>query len=143
MSWWTRGGEPGPGYTSDKLDVVVSGRTISGTYVRARFDQSYDPPFKPEEFTGDVPDDLWHALSAAIDGEQIFARHLPAEDKADLADALKDTIEVVVDGQVTTKTMYDLAERDLPHTRAQVKTVAAYLLAHGRHRLLKQPSDKR
>lgn len=138
MSWWTRGGEPGPGYSSDKLELAVAGETVTGTYIRARFDASNDPPFKAEQFTGDVPPAAWDKLRAALDDERVFGRHFPSEDQADLADALKDTVELSTAGQTRTKSFYGLPDADLARSRAVVKDIAAYLAKHGRHSVRKQ-----
>jgi hypothetical protein len=135
LSWWTRGGDPGPSYTSDKLDIAITDNVVSATYIRARFDAAYAPPFRSEEFAGNLPSTEWQSLFAAIDGDQMFDKHIPAEDRSDLADALKDTVEVVAKTGKRTKTFYELSDDEFVASRAARNNIANFLVKHGRHRL--------
>src|SRR5580658_10415146 len=45
LALWQHGGGPGQGFTSDQLVLEHRGdRTVTGTFVRTRFDLAYEPP---------------------------------------------------------------------------------------------------
>ncbi len=125
--WWTRGGEPGPGYTSDHLTITFEERRIAGAYIRARFDQTRDPPFKALQYDGDLPPAARAELMTLLVKETPFDRHMPSEDRDDLADAIKDTIQVVLAGRQFEKTLYQSNAAELAGLKAFRSKIARML----------------
>ncbi|MBR0773396.1 hypothetical protein JQ543_12520 [Bradyrhizobium diazoefficiens] len=133
FSWWSRGGEPGPGYTSDKLDVQIekNGAGAHGTYIRARFDNSYEPPFLSEQYTSTVPEPLVRDLLAALERDKTYSLHFASEDRSNLADAIKDTIRLTVGEQSQEKTLYASESSELAASKAARNTIVRYLYENG------------
>lgn len=131
FSWWDRGGEPGPGYTSDKLECNVQNGSARGTYIRARFNQDYDPPFLSEQFTSTLPENLCRALLDALNRESAFSKHFASEDQSNLADAIKSTIQLSIGGHVDEKTLYNSTPSELAESKNARNVVVKYLFDKG------------
>lgn len=75
IDYWDRGGPPGQGYESD----LLTARPEATTLRRARFDATYAPPFRVEEYTESGDDDLRRALlvSALAAFEKTYSEETP------------------------------------------------------------------
>lgn len=80
LALWQHGGGPGPGFTSDQLVLTLNpDRTAHATFTRARFDQSYEPPFLAEKFTSTVTRERAEELLRRALGGPLFEREHAAE----------------------------------------------------------------
>lgn len=131
FSWWERGGEPGPGYTSDELECSIQNGKARGTYTRARFNQEYDPPFLSEQFSSTVPENLCRGLLDALARENLFSKHFSSEDQSNLADAIKTTIHLSVGGRVEEKTLYNAGPSELAASKDARNLIVKYLFERG------------
>jgi hypothetical protein len=138
LGWWSRGGEPGPGYTSDKLDLQLQGNHARGTYIKARFDREYDPPFLSEQFAYTVPERLWRDLFEALEREKAFATHFVSEDRSNIADIIKDTIALTAGQRSQEKTFYGSEKTELPASKAARNAIAQYLHDRGERTIRSQ-----
>lgn len=138
FSWWARGGEPGPGYTSDKIEIRAAENAIHGSYIRARFNDDYEPPFLSEEFSALIPQSLWQRLRSALSQDNPFGIHLPSEDRGNVADILKETISLSIGGHVTEKTVFGSGPEELPSLKSARNEVAQYLVDNGTRRIRSQ-----
>lgn len=138
FSWWARGGEPGPGYTSDKLDLEINGQSIVGTYIRARFDANFDPPFLSEQFTSQVPEQLYRDLVEALENDRAFSSHFVSEDRSNLADAIKDTIRLTIGERSDEKTLYESDKSELAASKAARNAIVKYLYDRGKKTIRNQ-----
>jgi len=138
FSWWSRGGEPGPGYTSDKLDFQIEKNRAHGTYIRARFDTNYDPPFLSEQFTFSIPEQLCRDLLDALKRDKAFSSHFASEDRSNLADAIKDTINLTVGEQSEEKTLYGSETSELAASKAARNAIVTYLFHNGKKTIRNQ-----
>jgi hypothetical protein len=134
FSWWRHGGEPGPDWLSDKVDIAVAGGQVTGTYTRAR--NAPRPPFQTtaDEFTGTLPAPLAEQLLRSIFTTQIFERSLPSEARANLADAIKQEFELRVGSTHLSKTLHEPAPEELGDLGPACDAVAAHLRDTGTHR---------
>jgi hypothetical protein len=142
FSWWSRGGEPGPGYTSDKLDVQIEKNRAHGTYIRARFDPSYDPPFLSEQFTAWIPEQLSRDLLEALERDKAYSSHFASEDRSNLADAIKDTISLKVGERSQEKTLYASEISELAASKAARNAIVRYLYENGEKTIRSQKSKR-
>jgi hypothetical protein len=138
LSWWSRGGEPGPGYTSDKLDIHIENNHAIGTYIRARFNTNYNPPFLSEQFTSSIPEQFFRDLLTALEREKIYDQHFASEDRSKLADAIKDTISLSVAGRSQQKTLYASEKSELATSKAVRDRIAKYLYDNGKKTIRSQ-----
>jgi len=136
--WWARGGEPGPGYTSDKLDIEINDQRIVGTYIRARFDANYDPPFLSEQFTSQIPKQLYRDLVEALENDQVFRSHFASEDQSNIADAIKDTIRLTIGERSDEKTLYESDKSELAASKAARNAIVRYLYDRGKKTIRNQ-----
>src|ERR1700733_10646943 len=91
LALWQHGGGPGQGFTSDQLELELHGdRSVTGTFVRTRFDLTYEPPFLAERFTGAVPRKDAEALLALALGGPLFEREHAAERDPNVGDVMKE-----------------------------------------------------
>jgi hypothetical protein len=91
LALWQHGGGPGQGFTSDQLELELHGdRSVTGTFVRTRFDLAYEPPFLAERFTGAVPRKDAEALLALALGGPLFEREHAAERDPRIGDVMKE-----------------------------------------------------
>jgi hypothetical protein len=139
--WWTRGGEPGPGYTSDKLELrIAQAGPAEGSYVRARFNKSYDPPFLSEEYSIYVPRELWLKLVQAIGEEDLFDTKLPSEGRSDIADAIKETIRIEIGKRSYEKTLYLSEPNELIRSKEALNQIVRFLVERGSHKIRNRQS---
>ena len=131
FSWWWRGGEPGPGYTSDKLDFEIQKNHADGTYIRARFDAAYEPPFLSEQFNAPLPEKLFRELLDSMNREKLFGSHFGSEDRFNVADAIKDTVSLTVGSASQEKTLYNSDASELRASKKARDAIAKYLVDHG------------
>jgi hypothetical protein len=134
LSWWVRGGEPGPGYTSDKLDVTLRHGSADGVYIRARWDPEYQGGFRSEAFSAALGGGEWRELLAALASGRLFGAHFASEDRADLADAVKETIELRAAGRLAAKTLYGSDKAELRPAKDQRNRLARLLTETGERR---------
>lgn len=132
VDWWTRGGEPGPGYTSDKLTVAAGKDAARATYIKTRFDPAFEGGFRALRFAGYVDRAEAERLLAAFDRDRLFDRRFAAEGRGDLADGVKDTIEVKLPSSTFAKTMVEIDDADLAEARKLRDALSARLEAAGR-----------
>lgn len=111
VDWWARGGEPGPGYTSDKLTVVADAGGAEATYIKARFDPAFETGFRALRHTARLSRSEAEELLRAIGRNGLFDRHVAAEDRGDLADGIKETVSVTFPESSFSKTLIE-AEPD-------------------------------
>ena len=123
FSWWCHGGEPGPDWLSDKLDLATRDDQFSGLYTRARPDPT--PPFqiRAQAFSGGVPEPLIRALLAAIFASRLFEATVASELRGDLMDALQQHFDLTLAGVRLQKTLFEPAAEELggfPNVCAQI-----------------------
>ena len=113
FSWWCHGGEPGPDWLSDKLDLVARDGQFSGVYTRARPDPA--PPFqvRAQSFSGGVPEPLIRSLLAAIFERRLFEATLPSELRGNVMDALQQSFDLTLAGTHLQKTLFEPAPEEL------------------------------
>lgn len=134
VDWWTRGGAPGPSWTSDKLTVVSHAGLTRATYIRARFDPAYDKNFRAVEYQAAVNRSEAESLVRALDGDGLFARRLAAEERGDLADGIKDTITVELDRRRFDKTVIAVEPDQLAQAAAARNRLVQIVMAAAKGR---------
>jgi len=139
VSWWTRGGKPGPAYTSDKIDLQATRGDASGSYVRARADQKYDPPFLLEAYAGPVPQKLWRRFVDTLAQERWYEVRFAWEVGRPPADALKDTIRIEIGPSVFEKTLVESGQDELAGAKQARHQVAQLLIDKGEHKVHSKP----
>lgn len=134
LSWWRHGGEPGPDWLSDKIDLTAKEGNVTGRYTRAR--NAPVPPFAPkaDEFTGTVPTALAEQLFRAIFAVRLYERSFPSEARAGLADAVQQSFELDVGSLHLAKILYEPSRAELGELGAACESVAAHLRDAGLHR---------
>ncbi len=135
--WWARGGEPGPGYTSDRLELTIADVNSAATakYIRARFDRAYEPPFLSEEFSAMVPAETWRAVLSSLEGERLFEAAFPSEGRSNVADVVKETFSITADGVTKEKTLYGPAAGELGPSRTLLARLAGWLVQNGERKV--------
>jgi hypothetical protein len=91
FSYWVRGGDPGEGFTSDKLDVKCEKQDCNMVYIRTRFDEQLSPPYLSEQFSSVLPLSKASDLLKMVFCSDLFRRDFPAEVKPPVADILKES----------------------------------------------------
>lgn len=136
FSYWRHGGEPGPDWLSDKLDLSAANGQVTARYIRTRNDQA--PPFSPhaEEFTGAVPANLAESLLRALIAGQLFERTLPAEGSTQLADALQLELELSVGSLHLKKHLYEPQPAELGDLGPACEQVMGHLKDQGAKKAL-------
>src|SRR5882672_3634148 len=113
FSFWVRGGDPGEGFTSDKLEVQCEKELCEANFVRTRFDEEYSPPYLAEQFTGHLSlQDVTDLLKLAV-GSSLFRKEFPSEKKPPIADILKETWVLSKEGIQLQKTFFEPFPEDL------------------------------
>lgn len=135
FAWWVRGGEPGPGYTSDKVEVRATEGSVIASYIRARFDQAYETSFRAEEFSGQIPLSLWANLRHSLKQETPFLTRFESELRSNVMDILKGTISVSINGQAEEKTLFGSTAEELPMVKSACNEIAIHLIDHGMRQL--------
>lgn len=131
IDWWTRGGEPGPGNTSDKLTVTTRDGFTRATYVTARFDTAYENNARAQEYSVSLNRPQADALLHALDGDGLFARTFEAEGRENLADGVKDTVRVEFARGRFEKTLVELAPDQLAQAVRARNALAAAITQQG------------
>ncbi|XXY54056.1 hypothetical protein WME91_23285 [Sorangium sp. So ce269] len=139
LSWWRHGGEPGPDWLSDKIDITAAKGKVTGVYTRAR--NAPTPPFKTQadEFTGQVPSALAEPVFRAIVAGRLYERTLPSESRADLADAVQHAFELNVGSLRLVKTLHEPSRDELGELGPALEGVANHLRDTGAHRDVTRP----
>jgi hypothetical protein len=132
VDWWTRGGEPGPGYTSDKLTVTVANGFARATYVKSRFDPAYEGNFRALQYTSAINRSEADAFLRALEKDEAFSRYFAGEDRLNLADGIKDTVGVHFADQSYEKTMVESEAADLANAKVIRNGLAGRLEQAGR-----------
>ena len=117
FTYWLRGGPPGEGYTSDLLALRAADGGIQGEYIRARFDEAYEPPYLAEQFRAPVPLQKADAAVQTALAAGLFSRTFPGEQEPPVADILKETWTLKWAGGELAKTFY----QDFPNELNQVR----------------------
>ena len=120
---WSRGGPPGPSYTSDQLTISRQHGLITATYITARFDRRYDKNFRAIQYRATVSQQQIDEMLSAIQSDQIYDRHFAAEDRADRADGLKDSYTVTLNGTRFEKTVIQADDKEFAKTKAVRNTI--------------------
>jgi hypothetical protein len=136
FSYWSRGGDPGEGYSSDLLAFRATGGEIAGEYVRTRFDEAYDPPYLSERFARPVAVPEADAIVQAALASDLFSRTLTAETQPPVADILKETWTLTWSGQELSKTLFEPLPDDLRALRSHCQDLMAKLAQSGRRETL-------
>lgn len=131
FSWWKRGGEPGPDWLSDKVDLVATNGRVAGQYTLAR--NAPAPPFRThaDEHTGEVPEALAAGLLRAIFAHRLYEQTFAAEGRANLADAVRHTFDLTIDAVHLEKTLHEPTRDELGEVGRACEAIAAHLLATG------------
>ena len=131
LNWWKRGGEPGPDWLSDNIDLVtIQGRT-KGQYIRTR--NAPMPPFQSqaEKFTGEIPPEIAVKLLQTLFIQRIFERTFPSEQRINLADAVSQTFDLTLENMHLVKTLYEPDIADLGDVAYICDAVAEHLRVNG------------
>lgn len=131
LSWWRRGGEPGPDWTSDKVDLSAAQGHVAGQYTRAR--NAPTPPFaaRADEHTGPVPSALADGVLRAMFTTRLFEQTLPAEGRGNLADAVTHTVELSYESLHFRKDLYEPGPDEIGAWVQAFEAVAEQLTREG------------
>jgi hypothetical protein len=127
---WDRGGPPGPGYESNHLTVRDEGGTMSGIYVRTRYDRD-TPPYRVDEYETVFAKPLGGLAALA---ERVFGVAYPEEEEPDLGGVTKLTVEMSAGGVTATKTFYERWPEPLRALGGHLETLARECEEKGTHR---------
>jgi hypothetical protein len=136
FQFWLRGGPPGQGFTSDKIEVKGDGHRIQGRFVRARFDPSYEPPFLAEEFSATLTNSQCIPLMRSFFQTNMMEKTHPSEQEPPVADILKETWELSWDGRHSRKTFFHELPSELEALRKLVWALAGDLEKDGVRKVL-------
>jgi hypothetical protein len=125
--WWTRGGEPGPGYTSDKLTITAHEGLLTGVYVKTRFDPAYENSFRAIQYRDSLPRAAIEAMLVALRDDAVFDTHFKSEDRGNLADGIKDTLTATVDWRTFEKNMVATTADEIARAKTARNQIAALL----------------
>lgn len=125
--WWTRGGEPGPGYTSDKLTITAREGLLTGVYVKTRFDPAYENSFRAIQYRDSLPRAAVEAMLVALRDDAVFDTHFKSEDRGNLADGIKDTLTATIDGKTFEKAMVATTPDEIARAKTARNQIAALL----------------
>lgn len=136
FSFWVRGGDPGEGFTSDKLDVNCEKERCEANFVRTRFDEQYSPPYLAEQFAGHLPlEDVTNLLKLAV-CSSLFRKEFPSEKKPPIADIQKETWLLSKEGVELEKTFFEPFPEDLVAIRKICNDLMTKIENQGNRRVL-------
>lgn len=123
IEYWDRGGPPGPGYESDQLVLAAERGATLCTHTSARFDGTFEPPFRAEERTCPADPAAVRALCKALADLDVLGASFAEEKPIAVGGATKITITVREGSTEIAKTYYD-------HLPARLLPLVALVRAH-------------
>ncbi|MFO0762287.1 MAG: hypothetical protein U0359_37960 [Byssovorax sp.] len=125
IEYWDRGGPPGPGYESDQLVLKVDRGAQISVHTSARFDGTFEPPFRAEERICPADPAALRALCRALADLDVLGTSFPEEKPIPVGGATKITITVREGTTEIAKTYYD-------HLPARLAPLVGLVQAHVR-----------
>lgn len=123
FSWWVRGGEPGPGWTSDALEVRHAGGRVVALYTRSRTVFDNRMVSRADEFEMEVRPEMLGELARMLLATGLFARTLAEEDDRGMRDILKETWELQRGVDRLAKTLYEPFPAELEDLRVTCRNL--------------------
>jgi len=129
IEYWDRGGPPGDGFESDQLTLKTDRGSDVNVFVRTRFDNQYEPPFRAEEFTSPLDKSAILVICNEIVGSNAIQSSFPEETPIPVGGATKITLKVRAGQVEVSKTFYDHVPAALQELerlmKAQMMSVAS------------------
>lgn len=142
---WQHGGGPGPGLFNEAIELELRpDGGVTGVFNRTSFDQSYEPPFLHERFTGAVSKERAESLLTQLLGGPLFVAEHPAERDPKIGGVMKEEWDLERGSAHAHKLFYNEpfpAEYDAPRKAAEA--LKADLVQHGARQLLSKKRDAR
>lgn len=143
FSRWLHGGEPGPDYVSEALDLTgKKGARVEGTFLQAMFDFQYDPPQYTETFQDTVEPRRVTALLRQMLRTGLWSEEFPAERDPQVADNLKETWQFDFESVKLEKTFYEPFPPSLEAMREVCQSLVEQLKRTGKRTVERPQSMK-
>jgi hypothetical protein len=131
FSWWVHGGEPGPDYVSEALDLTRTRQGIQAVYVRAVFDFKRTPHQATERFAGTLTQAQLASTLGSVLRSKLFSRTLPEERDPSVADNLRETFQLGHASRELEKTLFEPFPEGLEEIRALCRSLIEELKQKG------------
>jgi hypothetical protein len=129
FSWWLRGGEPGS--PSDYLVLEGERGSVTGTFIRARFDPDHEPPNYVESFKGPVDPNRVFTLLQQLFASPLFRQKFEEEDDRGMRDLQAETWTFSRGGITYKKTLFEPLPASLEELRKLCREIAEQLVRYG------------